>query len=99
MYLAGRDKQDVSVFEDNLFVAAEEAAGSAGDDVDFVARVRLLGVRTVRGVELDAQASVPEQFDKALAFGSGQARESIVYSQVSLHDSTSRGTRAIKWPP
>ena len=43
--------------------AIDKPAAAAGDDVDFVARMRRLGIDAARRVKLDLQRAVLEQRD------------------------------------
>jgi len=87
MNLARRNKQYVPALEDDFLLAPEKASSSARDNIDFVTSVGLLGTGAVGSVEFDAEGSVLEQFDKALALGTGQADHTVVNSEVSLHNS------------
>ena len=77
MYLAGGGEQDIAPFKDNRFRSAEVSASPAGDDVNLIADMRLLGVGAQRRVHLDCKRSVPKQFGKALAVGSWKAFECV----------------------
>jgi hypothetical protein len=90
MELASSGKQDVAALEDDFLLSAKKAAGTAYDDVNFVARMRLLWVRPMRRIEFDGEGAVTEQLDKTLAVGPGQASERIVYSKVTTHSATDR---------
>jgi hypothetical protein len=85
MGLAGGDKQDIAGLEDGLVLSADETAGTAYDDIDFIARMWVLWIGAVRRVEFHGERAMAEQLDKTLAAGSGQAVQTMASSEVSLH--------------
>ena len=68
---AGSDEENVPGPDRDFFALASKTPGSGGNDVNFIARVRMLAVVLSRCVQLYRQRTVAKQLDRALAIRTG----------------------------
>src|ERR1700733_13478879 len=80
---ARRHKQHVAWPERSFLAAPCEAPTAADNDVDFVARMRRLGIVAARRIQLNRQRAVAEQLDVALAVGPRQLIKAGQNPQIS----------------
>ena len=71
---ASRGEKEIIRAETHCCFAAHELAAPACNDVNFIACVRRLRVRTARGVHLDDEAAMRENLSESLALRAGNAR-------------------------
>jgi hypothetical protein len=78
MNLASLYKQYVTAFEDDFFLPAKKPPGAAYDDIDFIASVRMLGIRPMGSVEFDAEGSVCKKLDETFSLRARQAAQRMI---------------------
>ncbi len=71
------DEERVTRPERLALAAVQERSGTADDDIELIAAVRLLRVAAARRVQLQLERAVAEQRDETLAAGSGEPPEAF----------------------
>jgi len=68
---ASRNEEDISGAKRDFPSLALKAPRSGRDNVDLIAAVRMLPVAATRGIQLNRERAMAEEFDRALSIGTG----------------------------
>src|SRR6185312_3698666 len=82
MDLSGSGKEDIAGGERHALVSIDKLPASGGNNVDLIARVRLLQVFSTRHIDFHLQGAMTKHIGKQLAVRSGNGGERIRKLQV-----------------